>query len=114
MALQVNNGDAFFGQTGKNFAFGFGHAREGTETFKMRRGKIVDQRRFRRSQCRGVSDLALMISTQFDYGVLMLWGQAQQRQRHADIIVQVACGIERFAALAQNRRGHLFYRGFAG
>ncbi len=55
-----------------------------------------------------------MVGAEFDHRVLMLFSQAQQRHRYTDIVVQVASGIQCVAALAKDRRGHLFDRGFTG
>ena len=80
----------------------------------MRRSKVVDQRGFRTRQADGPGDFALVVGAEFDHRVLMLFSQAQQRHRYTDIVVQVASGIQCVAALAKDRRGHLFDRGFTG
>ena len=80
----------------------------------MGRGQIIHQRAFWFNQISGVGDFALMISTQLDDRILMFCGQAEQGHRHAIIVVEIACGVERLATLTQNRCGHLFNRGFAG
>ena len=110
----IEDGDAIFRQTGIDFALRLRHARQRTETFQVRRSKVVDQRRFRTRQADGPGDFALVVGAEFDHRVLMLFGQPQQRHRDADIVVQVAGGIQRVAALAEDRRGHLFNRGFTG
>ncbi len=80
----------------------------------MRRGKVIHQRRFRLRQAHGPGDFALVISTQFDHRIFMLAIQTQERHRHADIVIQIACGIKRVATLAEDRSGHLLNGGFTG
>ena len=80
----------------------------------MRGGKVVDQRRFRTRQADGPGDFALVVGAELNHRVLMFFGQTQQSHRYADIVVQVTGGIQRIAALAEDRRGHLFDRGFTG
>ncbi len=80
----------------------------------MRRCQVIHQRAFGLNQIGGVGNFALMIGTELDDRILMFCGQPQQRHRHAIIVVEIACGVERFTALTQNRRRHLFNRGFAG
>jgi hypothetical protein len=43
-----------------------------------------------------VRDLAQVIRAHFDDRVTMFVGQLQQRQRHADVIVQIAAGADQF------------------
>ncbi|CCJ91514.1 hypothetical protein BN132_3442 [Cronobacter turicensis 564] len=114
VVIGVQNRDAICRQAGEDFAFGFSHARERTETFEMRRRQVVDQRGIRACQADGPGDFALMIGTKLNHRVLMFRRETQQRHRHADVIIQVACGVERVAALAENGSGHLFHRGFTG
>ncbi|SSN09901.1 Uncharacterised protein [Klebsiella pneumoniae] len=73
----IEDGDAIFRQTGIDFALRLRHARQRTETFQVRRSKVVDQRRFRTRQADGPGDFALVVGAEFDHRVLMLFGQPQ-------------------------------------
>ena len=53
------------------------------------------------------------IGAHLDDREAMLGREAQQRQRHADVIVEVAARRQAVAGLAENGRGHLLGRGLA-
>ncbi|CCK01029.1 hypothetical protein BN129_463 [Cronobacter sakazakii 701] len=112
--ISVQNRDAVCRQASEDFTFGFCHARERAEAFQMCRRQVIDQRGFRARQAYGPGDFALMVRAKLNHRILVLWREAQQRHRYADVIIQIACGVERVAALAKNSGGHLFHRGFAG
>ena len=47
----------------------------------------------------GISDFTGVVGTQFNHCKLMFFCQAQQCQRHADIIIKVTGGKQGFACL---------------
>ena len=110
----IENSDAIFRQTGIDLSLRLRHACQRAEAFEVRRSKVVNQRRFRTRQTDGPGDFALVVGAELNHRVLMLFSQTQQRHRYTDIVVQVAGGIQRVAALAEDRCGHLFDRGFTG
>jgi len=64
---------------------------------------VVDQGDSRLDDAGQVGDLAGMIHTQLDHGIAMLGAQAKQRQRQADVIVEIAAC--RQPAVLTRRRG---------
>src|SRR5690606_41722432 len=60
-----------------------------------------------------MSDLALMIRAHLDDGETMLRGEAQQRERHADVSVEIAARRERRADARENRSDHFLRRRLA-
>ena len=58
----------------------------------MRAHGVIDNRHLRPGQAGEVADLAKMVHAHFDHRVAMRGGEAKQRQRQADIVVEVARG----------------------
>jgi hypothetical protein len=77
--------------------------------------RVVDQRDGRPHQRRQLRDLAGVVHAELDDAGAVRFAQAQQGQRHADVVVQVALGREGSIAVsgAQDRRDHLRDGGLA-
>ncbi|SSK98732.1 Uncharacterised protein [Klebsiella pneumoniae] len=114
IVIGIQNRGAVLRQAGKDFTLRLSHTRQRAEALEVRGGEVVDQRRFRTRQADGPGDFALMVGAEFNHRILVIFIQTQQRHRNPDIVVQITGGIQRVAALAEDRRGHLFNRGFTG
>ena len=83
----------------------------------MRGQGVVDHCHIGCGQARQVVDFACMVHAHFQYGVLMRLAQAQQHQRQADVVVEIAFGMEhggvRSGVRPQDRRQHFLDRGLA-
>ena len=78
----------------------------------MGTGHIGHQHHLRFGQGAGPGDFTGGIGAQFDDRITVFAGQTQQRQRHTDVIVEVATGGQ--GALAQHGGGHFLDGGLAG
>ena len=78
--------------------------------------RVVDQRHGGRRDAREVGDLARVVHAELDRAAAMLRAQAQQSERQADVVVEVAERREhRLVACVppQDRSEHLLYGGLA-
>ena len=78
--------------------------------------RVVDERDRRRGDGGEGGGFARVIDPQLDHRCAVVRAQFQQRQRQADVVVEVALGRERVRLaemLAQDRRDHLLDRGLA-
>ena len=78
----------------------------------MRAGHIGHQHHSRLGQGTGPGDFTGGIGAQLNHRITVFAGQAQQRQRHTDVIIEVATGGQ--GALAQHGGSHLLDGGLAG
>ena len=96
-----------------DFAFGSDDAFERAETGKVRRGDVGNQRHVRAGKRCQHRDFAGMVRAHFDYRIAVFVTQAQQGERHADVVVQVADGGQRLPACLQQALQDFFGAGFA-
>ena len=82
-----------------HLALGARHALEAAETFEVLGSGVGDHadRGTRDAHQRG--NFAGVVGTHLHYREAMLGGQAQQRERHADVVVEVAAGGQTIAGL---------------
>ena len=108
------NGHTIRGQAKKDLTLGTSHPPHIAKTFQMGSRRIGDDRRLGFDQIHGVGDLATVVGTELHHRVLVGMRQPQQRQGHANIVIEVTLGGQHLALLAEDRRHHLFICGFAG
>lgn len=84
------HGHAVGGQRGEHAAVLARHGFHGVHEFEMLALRVVDQRHRRPGDVREVGDLAGMVHAHLHHGRLVRGPQAQQRERHADVVVEVA------------------------
>ena len=92
------------------------HFLDAAHELEMLALRVVDQRDGRRGEHGQLGDFAAVIHAELDRSPAVLGSQTEQRQRHADVVVQVAGGgqYRRFAGvLAQDRGDHFLHRGLA-
>ncbi len=118
----VDHGDTTIHQSAVDCTLLLGHALKVTQTGQMGPQCVTDQRHGRRSQAGEIGDFARVVHTHLDNRNTVLGAQTQQRQRQADVIVEVAgrrqYGSGRVAALAfdtrsRNGSAHFLDRRFA-
>ena len=88
------------------------HAAHELEMLALR---VVDEHDRRRSDRGEPGDLADVVHAELDHAGAMTGAQAQQGERHADVVVEIAFGGERALASpgAKDRGNHLRHRGLA-
>jgi hypothetical protein len=114
----VEDGDAARGQAGKDLTLGQCHILHRAEALEVRAQGIVHQRHGGCRQARQVVDLAAVAHAHLDHRRAMRVTQPEQRQRQADLVVEVAARGQhrlRIAAevRAQDRGAHFLDRGLA-
>ena len=113
----VDHGDTVSGQTLENLSLGASHRLHRAQTRQMGGLGIDDQRHIGPGDPGQIGDLARMVHAHLDHGVAMGSAQSEQRQRHADVVIQVALGREHLLDLAslrsQDRGNHFLHRGLA-
>ena len=97
----------------EQLAFGDADAAQRAEALEMRLGRVRDDADRRLRELREIVDLAGMVRTELDDESVVLGGQPHQRQRHADVVVQVALRDADRAADAQDRSDELLDRRLA-
>ena len=98
---------------GVDFAFRGNHPFERAETGKVRRGYVGDERDVRTGKRRQPRNFAGVVRAHFNHGKAVSVAQAQQGERHADVVVQVADGGEGLSARLQQALQHFFGASFA-
>ena len=114
--IGVENGDAPVPEPSVDLALGARHGLDAAQTLKMGAQGVVDQGHVGPGQFRQIGNFAGMVHAHLDGGVAMFRGQFQQRQRHADVVVEIAAGSQhgRLAHFGgEDRREHLLHRGLA-
>ena len=112
VVVAVDHGGGAGGAAGEDFRLGAGDAVHGAEAFQVGAGDVGDQRHVRLHQAAGPGDFAGGVGAQLDHRLAVLGVQTQQRERHADVVVEVAVGGQ--GALAQQDGDHFFNGGLAG
>ena len=80
-------------QAFEDFAFGPRYRLDAAEIFDMRAACVVDQRHVGARELRQAADFTRMIHPQFDHCIAVFGAQFQQRERHADFVIEIAaCG----------------------
>ena len=115
--LGRQDGDAVFRQPLVNLGFGAGDVVHAIKpAADVRAHGVVYQRHIGRGDARERCQLARMIHAHFNHGVAMLFAQIEQRERQADVVVEIARRCQhgiRAVRRAQNGCQHFFHRGFA-
>jgi hypothetical protein len=113
----VEDGDAAVGEPVENLALGAGDRLDRAEEADVRGQRVVDERDVGARQPRQVVDLAGVVHAHLEHGEAVRRAQAQQHQRQADVVVEVAFGGEHRVITAgldaQDRRQHFLDRGLA-
>ena len=91
-------------ESGEQLALGARDAGEVAEALEVFVAGIRDQRDRRLRECGERGDLARVIRAHLDHGMPVRGLEPQQRQRHADVVVEVAAGRERRARAGEDRR----------
>ena len=94
-------------KSGHHLALGARHTLEAAETLEMLGAGIGDEPDGGTCHCHECRHLARMVRTHLDDREAMLDGQAQQRERHANVIVEIATCCKTAARRGQDRSGHL-------
>jgi hypothetical protein len=100
-------------QVRDHLALGASRAFDGAEAFEMLGPGIRDQSHRGPRQLAQRGDLTRMIGAHFDDGETVHGVEPVQGQRHADVIVETASGVQRGAGARQNCRDHLLAGGLA-
>ena len=100
-------------ESGDHLAFGARDALEAAESFEMLGAGVGDEADRGARELHQVGDFTGAIGADLDHRVAMRGVEPMQRERHADVIVEIAAGRERGAAALENGRGHLLDRGLA-
>ena len=111
--VRVDDGGARGCEPFHHLAFGARRAFDGPKPFEMLGAGVRDEADRRTRDLHERRQLAGMIGAHLDHRETMLRFQTKQRQRHADVIVEVAARGEAFTRFAENRRGHLLDRRLA-
>jgi hypothetical protein len=77
-------------QPGEDLALGQRHILHRAEAFEVGALGVVHQRHVGTREARQVVDLAGMVHAHLDHRGAMAWRAAQQHQRQADVVVEVA------------------------
>ena len=95
------------------FALATGHALDRAEAFEVRFAGVRDRHDVGFGQRRQIGDLTAGVSTHLDHGEAVGRLDARQRQRHADVIVEIAyCGHRR-ARFSETRGSQFLQRRLA-
>src|SRR3569623_3717472 len=111
--VDIEHGDAIARQRREQFALATRDAVEAAEAFEVRAARIGDDAGRGSSNVRDVGDLAQVIRAYLDHHVTVTLIESEQRERHAEIVVEIAFRHQDLATLAQDRGDHLFHRGLA-
>ncbi len=111
--VDVEEQGAGFGESGNDGKLFVADGFFAAEMFQMRPADIGDHRQVGARGFAEHADLARMVGAHFQHGKAMGTPQLKQRQRHADMIVEIAFGGERLARTAQHRGDHVLGGGLA-
>ncbi len=96
-----------------HFALGARDALEAAEALEMLGSGVGDEPDRRPRELHEVGHFAGAIGADFDHRVTVRAIEAVQRERHADVVVEVAARRERVARALEDGRGHFLDRGLA-
>ena len=102
--IGVQHRDSVRAETLENLGFGCGHALQVGQAGQMRRRDIVDERDIWARQAGQIRNFAGVVHAHLDDRVGVRFAQAQQRQRHAPLVVETGARREAIAAGVENRR----------
>ena len=108
--VRVHDGDAVRREPGKELAFAGGHALERSEPFEMSGAGVGHEPDVRLGDRGEVRDFTPMVRAHLDDGVAMLRAQAEQRERDADVVVEIPFRDQAGSVPAQDRAEHFFRR----
>ena len=109
----VDHGGVVGAERGEHLALALRDAFKAAEAFEVGRAGIDHQPDARPRDRRKMGDLAEVVGAHLDHGIAMRGFEAAQRQRHADVVVQVAARDETRAGAAEDRARHLLDRRLA-
>src|SRR6185312_9875899 len=107
LVVGVDDGRRAGFETRDHLALGARRALETAEAFEVLRTGIRDETYGRPRDLHERRELTRMIRAHLDHGIAMLRFEPEERERHADVIVEVAARREARAGLRQDRRRHL-------
>ena len=113
VVVPVQHGRAARLETFENLGLGVGDSVEAGEEFGVSRGDCGDQHGMRTGQTGERADLAGMIHPDLEHAVGGALRQTSEAERHADMVVEIACAGERGAAACERTRKHLLGSGLA-
>ncbi len=112
----IDDRDALVGQAGEDLALGAGHRVDRAETREVRALGVIDEGDRGAGETGQIVDLARAVHAHLDDRRMVRRMQLEQRQRHADVVVEVArCRQHRMLAeiRAQDGGAHLLDGGLA-
>src|SRR5699024_6867153 len=112
VVVVVDHGGGALDTTAEDFRLGAGNAVQAAEAFQVGAGDVGDQRHPGFDQGYGPGDFTGRVGAQFDHRAPVPGPQAQQGERHTDVVVQVAPGGQ--GVVTEQRGDHLLDGGFAG
>ena len=113
LVVRVDDGGRPLGEAGDHLALGARHAFEAPEALEVLGAGIGDEaNRGTRDVDQG-RDLARVIGAHLHHRKAVRGLEAQQRQRHADVVVEIAARGETAARLSEDRGGHFLRGGLA-
>ena len=111
--IVVDHRDAGRVEPCHHLAFGARHALEAAEALEVLRAGVGDHADLRARHGHQRADVAGAVGAHFDDGAVLGAAQPQQRQRHAQVIVQVAARRQAGATLREDRAQHFLGGGLA-
>ena len=88
--VEIDDGDALRSEALEDLALGVRDGVFGAEVFDVGAPRVRDQRDVGRGELREIRDLAGVVHAELDHGVAMGLAQLEQRERRADVVVQIA------------------------
>jgi hypothetical protein len=113
LIVGVQHGRTGAWQVIEQLALAGAHAAQRAETFEVSGCRVRDDADGRLCEPGEVVDLADVIGAELDDGRVVLAIEPHQRQRHADVVVQIALRHADRAADAEDRSDELLDRGLA-
>ncbi len=96
----------------KNLCLGPNDARKTAQAFKMCQRSVGNECGSRADQSRQVIDFTGVVHPHLDDGKLMMFPQAEQGQRDANMVIEIAGADVNRAGLGKNGPDHFLDRGF--
>ena len=108
--VQEDGASAFPAQVVIQFSLGAHHSLKGAEALQVCLAYVGDEAVVGFGYFHQFADVAGVVGSHFHYGQLVLGLHAQQGKRYADVVVQVALGVEHVDVFGQYG-GNQFFRG---